>query len=413
MKAVIIYPSVVRICGATLFERTLRTLKQTGITEVFVHGGEETILPEVDSMSIEPMDVVRESGYFLLIRGDHLFDPRIIDTISRETIPTLFLDDAPRGLRVAVDGDRVVAVDENAPTTNTWVGIALLDWKAFRTQLDAGITDIESLLARLLGRDEIHWKPISDLECHVSKLRRDITPYWLQVTTTRDRRQAEYRLINSGQKDPSDLLARYVHSPIENRVVAWLSNYFVTPNQITLAVNLFAYAATALFATGYLLIATLLTFVVGLMDGFDGKLARVKGMTTRVGAMEHTFDMLFEFSWLIALAYYVSGTMGSTPLLLASITVILIAFYRDIYSRFGQSTGKSLDIYAGFERVFRRVAGRRNLYNVHILLFVLLDLPFYAIVSIFIHALATALIYASRALLHLNRLDRGTVVVGR
>ena len=61
-----------------------------------------------------------------------------------------------------------------------------------------------------------------------------------------------------------------------------------------------AYAVTALFASGHLLLASGLSFVAGLMDGFDGKLARVKGMTTRVGAMEHSFDLLFEFSWLAA-----------------------------------------------------------------------------------------------------------------
>jgi hypothetical protein len=70
-----------------------------------------------------------------------------------------------------------------------------------------------------------------------------------------------------------------------------------------------------------------LSFVVGLMDGFDGKLARVKGMTTRVGAMEHSFDLLFEFSWLVALGYHMSQSHGSTAILVATMTIVLTAFY--------------------------------------------------------------------------------------
>ena len=132
-------------------------------------------------------------------------------------------------------------------------------------------------------------------------------------------------------------------------------------------------------------------------------------MVTRVGGMEHAFDLLFEFSWIVALGYYLSLTHGTAPLILAAMTILLIAFYRNVYDRFGHTVGKSLDMYGRFERSFRRIAGRRNLFNVHILLFVLLGVPFYAIVSIFCHALMTALIYACCALLHLHRLDRGSV----
>lgn len=413
MKVVIIQSSWERICGVPLLERTLRSLKQIGITAVFLMGSQPLPIEKLEGLRVEYLSALDpdEDGHFILIKGDHLFDPRIIEAISEQTRPTLLVDESSGRSRVAVDGDRVIAIGNHTQQAGryTWIGVALLDWEAFHPLVDEDPQDIEAALNRLLNRSEIYWKSISDLDSYIPKLRRDIKPYWFEIATSRDRREAEYRIIDSGQKDPSDLLARYVHNPIENWVVARLSNYPVTPNQVTLVVNLIAYAVTGLFAAGQLLIGSVLTFVVGLMDGFDGKLARVKGMTTRVGAMEHAFDLLFEFSWIIAFAYYLSRTRGSTPLILASITIILIAFYRNVYDRFGQSAGKSLDMYGKFETVFRRVAGRRNLYNLHILLFVLLDLPFYAIVSIFVHALVTALIYAYRALVHLHRLDRGSV----
>jgi hypothetical protein len=90
------------------------------------------------------------------------------------------------------------------------------------------------------------------------------------------------------------------------------------------------------------------------------------------------------------------------------LSVILIAFYRYCYDIFGRATGISLDIYGSFEKVFRRIAGRRNLYNIHFLVAILLGFPEYALVSISIHAAITAIIYAWRTAIHLHAADRAS-----
>jgi len=46
------------------------------------------------------------------------------------------------------------------------------------------------------------------------------------------------------EKGASDLLAYYVHQPLENRMVARLMHTPVTPNQVTIATNLIAYTRT-------------------------------------------------------------------------------------------------------------------------------------------------------------------------
>jgi len=68
--------------------------------------------------------------------------------------------------------------------------------------------------------------------------------------------------------------------------------------------------------------------------------------------------------------------------------------------------GKSLDAYSRFDKIFRRIAGRRNLYNIHIFVAVILGVPFYCLVSILFHAAITATVYASRACLHLHTYDK-------
>jgi phosphatidylglycerophosphate synthase len=145
---------------------------------------------------------------------------------------------------------------------------------------------------------------------------------------------------------------------------------------------------------------------VGLIDGLDGKLARIRGHTTKLGRMEHSFDLLFEFSWLIALAVYLSQSKGSLPLLLVASSITFIAFYRFCYDQFSRTAGTSLDVYGRFERVFRRIAGRRNIYNVYILIGVLLGTPLYSLIGILFHSALTAVVYASGAAIHLRTIDK-------
>jgi len=209
------------------------------------------------------------------------------------------------------------------------------------------------------------------------------------------------------EKGASDFLAYYVHRPLENRIVYGLLNTRITPNQLTILTNAVAYCVTVLFFFGFLLLGSILSFVVGLMDGLDGKLARARGKTTKLGTMEHAFDLLFEFSWFIALALFLfNSTNSALPLILCLFIILFIAFYRYCYDLFSRAMKTSLDNYGKFERLFRRVAGRRNLYNIHILIWVLIGMHLYSLMSILIHSALTALVYAYRTAKHLHAADR-------
>lgn len=175
---------------------------------------------------------------------------------------------------------------------------------------------------------------------------------------------------------------------------------------MTIATNILAWFVTYLFFSGHLGLGSLLTFVVGVIDGLDGKLARIRGCATKLGLMEHPFDMLYEFSWLIAIALHLSQSEGLLPLIYASFSIMLIAFYRFCYDHFSRATGISLDVYGRFERAFRRIAGRRNIYNVYILISVLLGVPLYSLLVIMVHSTLTAAVYAYRAAKHLHDLDK-------
>ncbi len=190
-------------------------------------------------------------------------------------------------------------------------------------------------------------------------------------------------------------------------MVAFVSNFNITPNQLTIIVNILAYTVTALFFFGYLLPASILSFVVGIADGLDGKLARVKLKISKLGSLEHSFDLLFEFSWFIALSWFLFRSTGSNISLVLCIFIILfIAFYRHIYDQFRRAMGRSLDDAGDFERIFKRVAGRRNLYNIPILVGILLGVPLYSLIFILFHSGITAIVYSARAIKHMYVMDR-------
>lgn len=183
---------------------------------------------------------------------------------------------------------------------------------------------------------------------------------------------------------------------------------FVSPNQVTFVTNLAAYTVAYLYFTGQLWLGLALGFVVGVLDGLDGKLARAKYMTSNLGKLEHAFDLLYEFTWIIALGYHYTVTRGTwMPLFLGFVSVTLISFYRMVYDTFGKAAGTSLDTFGPVERVGRRVAGRRNLYNLHILAGVILDTSLF-MATIMVHAALTAVFYTWRAGVHLHKMDQET-----
>ena len=139
------------------------------------------------------------------------------------------------------------------------------------------------------------------------------------------------------------------------------------------------------------------------MDGVDGKLSRVKIASSNIGKMEHAFDYLFEHSWYIALAIYLSNTFGIMPVLLSTFILLFDGFSNYCGSAFGKGIkSRPLHDYGIIEQLFRKFDGRKNSYIIFILIGVLLTAPFWSLVAIFIWSLVSAIFYSSRTIKHLH-----------
>ena len=246
----------------------------------------------------------------------------------------------------------------------------------------------------------------SDL--YVAEMRRHVEPFWCAVTSDVDAERCKRALVIGSQKRTLDVLAWYFNRPLENWLTLRLVDWPITPNTMTLITNLAGFAVSGLFLLGWLGPAVLLAFVVNILDGVDGKLARAKALATRLGQMEHSFDLLYEQSWYIAYTWAAYRLWPSLAVLVVGFVMLLFdSFARHVSMQFRQVMGIALADYAPFDRRFRRFDGRRNIYSIYMLLGVVVGRPFYALVAMALHAVITGLVYVIRAGLHLRRADRG------
>ena len=169
-------------------------------------------------------------------------------------------------------------------------------------------------------------------------------------------------LLDSIQKGPPDIPA-WFHAPIETFLVSRLCKTPITPNQLTLFCNVVAWTVTILLVTGHLAWGLGLALIVGVLDGLDGKLARLKLETSKAGKLEHLFDALFENSWWAALAWHLSVS-GKLPDAFAYLGLLIGAEVLNALARASivRYYGKSITELASFDRIFRLVGGRRNIY---------------------------------------------------
>jgi len=133
----------------------------------------------------------------------------------------------------------------------------------------------------------------------------------------------------------------------------------------------------------------------------------VKMSSSNIGKMEHAFDYLFEHSWYIALAIYLSNTFGAMPVLLGTFILLFDGFSNYCGRAFGKAIkSRPLQDYGRIEQLFRKFDGRKNSYIIFILIGVLLNVPFYSIIAITFWSFVSAVFYCLRSMKHLHAVDK-------
>ena len=233
---------------------------------------------------------------------------------------------------------------------------------------------------------------------YVESMRRNVRPVFFPAPSPEHRLLAERFLREATQSGVLDFPA-LVHAPIEKWIVSHLCRTSITPNQITLGTGILGLSVTLLYAFGDLSVGALLALLVGILDGVDGKLARLKVQTTRIGKGEHLLDYFVEMSWWAALAYHFHAT-GQVRY---AYVIWLIFFACDSLERLAKwsvkrRVGRSIDDVSGFDRFVRYVAGRRNIYTWLFTFCLLTGTAANGFILLCLWGMATAAVHIFRAL---------------
>jgi phosphatidylglycerophosphate synthase len=350
--------SMAKLWGLTLLERNVRELAQLGFEEIVVltlpeaAGAMRIKHPLPDSLTVR-FDMAENATSFdrlvqylkasetlvLVMQGNVLHDKRLLDLLANTRSACGLL--APKHTRGAV------AVLSTAEDT-------LLDTRFQGT-----------LAARIQGCVEAGLLPrvdLSSVDPYLKHLRRTLEPFIIEIETENDLAKADATLRQTVQKGTNDFVAVYIHPPLEFGITRLLAKTKVTPNQVTFLGMIFSSLAVYLFATGYLVAGILCAATKGILDGVDGKLARLHIKYSKFGdALDHIGDIIFDALWYVALGWYFSkGDLSSTA---ATFTVILLTAYwiqRIVPGVFARRFGREIYDYEEIDRFVRLVGSRMN-----------------------------------------------------
>lgn len=238
-----------------------------------------------------------------------------------------------------------------------------------------------------------------------SSTHRGAVAFYLQaIETPDDAVTATKMLITSARKSKMDIIASALDTVLVNRLVFWLSYTRITPNQVTLGTGVLGAIVALLFLSGWLRLGSLLAYAAVTLDGVDGKLARTTLRISRVGELEHVLDFFMEQSWYLTITIFLVATSGEPWLWWIGGGLMGCDLLVKILYGVGRLLfGKQLEELGPFDRGFRSIGGRRNIYMGILLIGFWTGLAPQALVLALGWALLTLTVHVSRMVYHLSQ----------
>jgi phosphatidylglycerophosphate synthase len=384
--------ALVELCGISILERLLRTLQRCGVERATVLSSTPKLISESlaqpswpraqldlrvchrsdELLTVEQIvDVWPEAAQLLLvIRADAVFDIRLLRLLLTQNSTAGLVDSS-----VPVQFESLVASTPNTKAGKL-CGATLIhhDWASAQSG------SFENALSHGLERGTVAVLDVAEQPLYSPALRRNLRPFWFDAPSPEQKKAAENLLLDSVQKGSQDFPA-LVHAPVERFLISHLCKTSIKPNHLTVGWALGALATTVLFATGHLIWGIAFALIVGILDGLDGKQARLKVETTKGGKLEHQLDSVFEVAWPTALAchFYISDQLPGAFFYLA---LLLIAEALDGIGKLGvyAPAEKRLVEPDFFDGIVRLVGGRRNIYIWVLIVAVALGVPAKALI---------------------------------
>jgi phosphatidylglycerophosphate synthase len=322
MRAVVLGDSAVRLWGLTATERIQRQLRSEGV-ELYAGG----------------IDALPPDSTLLMLRGDCLYDDRVIRGLVKARSVLLEVDDG---------GERFAAAAH----------VEIKDAQRVGERLRGGHVPLAETSVATVTVAQV----AQGFEIGLRKLDR---PAVLRIAA--ERRAALEQLVFSGAyKGVTDLVTKWLWPAPAQQVTRWCVRAGITPNQVTAMSLVLVIVALVLFARGEYGWGLLAGWIMTFLDTIDGKLARVTVTSTQLGNIfDHGIDLIHPPLW------YLAWGMG-LALSDASIRgVALPAIYSVIFATYigGRLCEGAFQLWVArfsifawrpFDSYFRLIVARRN-----------------------------------------------------
>jgi phosphatidylglycerophosphate synthase len=319
----------VRVAGLRASERAVRVARRVGATEIVV------VTAPADRAAITAI-----TSDVLVIRADQLVH-------------------TPLAAPIVATGTTAVAVDD----ADAYAG-------AFVARGDAAIAAVAALAGGAADTDVATALAAPTRVACTGVARHSLA-------TPADRRAAHRLLYTILVKAQDNAITRYLYRPVSfplTRALAWTP---ITPNQISIAVAALVALGCWLTAHASNLLAfagTAVVLAAGYLDCCDGEIARVKLLSSRIGAwLDTIIDELSSVGYMVALGWHCHlaygpdylGPLGFDPWLVG-IVAGLIGYGASIYCVYyniivAVGSANSQDYVAKFEVVPGASASARKL----------------------------------------------------
>jgi len=348
-----------KLWGLTLLERNIRELEKLGVREVIIEAraGEDPskqfCLDLPSSMKVTLKHTSRETPFsdltellhdskeLLLVIEGHALN-------YRRLMRTLLASESPIGVFPRSGSSRAAA--------------AVVDHSNMSLFTESKTDDLTTTLLDAMKLGKLSQMDLNDFNPYIDNLRRRISPYLLAVKSNIDLEEADNLLRLTVHKGVLEFVAKYIHPPLEFGAVRWLTCTPITPNQITIAWLILGALVIPLFAKGYLLTAAVLAALCGVMDGIDGKLARLTLQYSKVGdLLDHIGGTLYDAIWYVAIGWYFIVT-DPRPSAEMYATILFFAYLveRAVPGIFRKLHGSEIYDYEDIDIFVRFVGSRMN-----------------------------------------------------
>jgi CDP-L-myo-inositol myo-inositolphosphotransferase len=351
---------LLKILGVSLLERQLRGLAELeGMEEVIVVvGSQGEVLCDWLNQSgpwpfelrcVENPDWEKGNGTslyaaraflegenFYVLVADHVFEPGTLEEFAAKVGGGPALSVA-NGQRQTLDLEDATKVEIDSEGLIQGISKDLVDFDA----IDMGLFQLDGRIFHALEQAfrNGEYSLTAGVQLLLAKTPLRAVPssfVWFDIDTETDFRHAERFLLNQIPSERDGLIARHLNRRLSLRLSGKLANWGVTPVQVTLFAFFMSLLSGLLFALGSPLAGGLMAQAGSVVDGMDGEIARMRGLTSRFGAFtDSLLDRLGDGAILVGLGLYaMSESPGPFALVLTGLALLVSPLSMEVKDRF-------------------------------------------------------------------------------